>query len=75
MEYLHENEHIAAAISDIFFNADLGDAVCRDHNGNYIGHAPEKLRLEAESYSSLIKTISGIDVSPDALVKDFFERL
>lgn len=75
MEHLHQDEKIAAAISDIFFNADLGEAVCYDSKGHYIGHAPEKLLREAEGYSYLIKTISGIEVQPEALVKDFFERL
>ena len=74
MNYLHPDEKIAAAISDIFWNADLCTESVTD-DGRWISYDPEKVLTEAVFYSGLIKTISGIEVQPEALVKDFFERL
>ena len=74
MEHLHQDEQIAAAISDIFWNADLCTESVKD-DGTWVSYDPEKVLAQAKTYSGWIKTISGIEVQPEALVKDFFERL
>jgi hypothetical protein len=74
MEYLHQDEKIAAAIGDIFWNADLCTESVKD-DGTWVSYDPEKLLAQADIYAGLIKTISGIEVNPEVLVRDFMDRL
>jgi len=74
MEYLHPDEKIAAAIGDIFWNADLCTSSVKD-DGTWVPYDPEELLAQADIYAGLIKAISGIEVDPELLVKDFMDRL
>ena len=62
--YLHPDERISAAMSDIFYNVAV-----RQYDKSF----PNFTGL-AEDYAELLEKVSGYKVTSEALLEDFKER-
>lgn len=66
----------ATAVSDLFFNTDLADAVVKDRNGDFDHYDEDILRREAESFLTSVRMLNGaLRITPDELIADFYARI